>query len=75
MKSENLSCHSNESTWATGIKNTTYVEPNVVNNSAKFQLHPPYGVWDDFLIFFRKFSLSFAMATNQIQRFGQKYVS
>ena len=45
--------------------------------SAKFQLHPPYGFWgDDFLIFFRKFSLSVAMATNQIQQFGQNsYVS
>ena len=54
-----------------GNKNTSYVEPNVMNISAKFQLHPPYGFWDDFWIFFRKFSLSVAMATNQIQRFGQ----
>ena len=40
---ETLSCHSNESTWATIIKNTIYVEANVVNIYAKFQLHPPYG--------------------------------
>ena len=40
--------------------------------SAKFQLHPPYGFWgDDFWIFFREFILSVAMATNQIQLFGQ----
>ena len=40
--------------------------------STKFQLRPPYGfVTDDFLIFICKFSLSVAMATNQIQPFGQ----
>ena len=41
--------------------------------SAKFQLHPPYGfLGDDFCsFFFFKLSLSVAMATNQIQRFGQ----
>ena len=37
--------------------------------SAKFQLYPPYGFGGDgFLIFFHKFSISVAMATNQIQR-------
>ena len=50
---ETLSCHSNETTWATAIKNKLFVEANVMNISAKFQLHPPYGFWgDDFLIFF-----------------------
>ena len=39
---ENLSCHSNESTWATTIINTVYVEANVMNMYAKFQLYPPY---------------------------------
>ena len=40
--------------------------------SAKFQLHAPYDFWwDDVLIFFREFILSVAMATDQIQRFGQ----
>ena len=44
-----LSCHSNESTWATAIKNILIVEVNVMNISAKFQLHTPYGFcWDDF---------------------------
>ena len=55
---ETLSCHSNESTWAMTIKNIIYVEANVMNMYAKFQLHPPYS-WggEDFLIFFRKFTL------------------
>ena len=61
---ETLSCHSNESTWATTIKNTIYVEANVLNMYAKFQLHPPYDFWDKgFWIFFRKFTLYVAMAT------------
>ena len=48
------------------------VEANVMNMYAKSQLHPPYGFWEeDFLIFFRKLILYVAMATNQIQRFGQ----
>ena len=39
---ETLSCHSNESTWAMTIKNTIYIEANVMNMYAKFQPHPPY---------------------------------
>ena len=54
-------------------KNTIYVEANVMNMYAKFQLQTPYGFWgEDFWIFFLKFTLYVAMATNQIQRFGQK---
>ena len=35
------------------IKNTIYVEDNVMNIYAKFQLHPPYGFWEKiFLIIF-----------------------
>ena len=46
------SCHSNESTLAT-TKNAIYVEANVMNIYAKFQLQPPYGFWEeDFYIFF-----------------------
>ena len=53
------------------IKNIIYVETNVMNMYAKFQLHPPYGFWEeDILIIFRKFTLYVAMATNQIQWFG-----
>ena len=40
---ETLSCHTNENTWATAIKNIIYVQANVTNIYAKFQLHPPYG--------------------------------
>ena len=38
-----ISCHSNQSSYPTGIKNTTFVEANVRSMYAKFQLHPPYG--------------------------------
>ena len=38
-----ISCHSNQSSYPTGIKNTIYVEANVLCMYAKFQLHPPYG--------------------------------
>ena len=52
---ETLSCHSNESTQATTIKNIIYIEANVMNINAKFQLHPPYSfLEEDFLIFFSK---------------------
>ena len=37
-----ISCHSNQSSYLTGIKNTTFVEANVLSMYAKFQLHPPY---------------------------------
>ena len=40
---ETLSCHSNESTLATTIKNIHYVEANVMNIYSKCQLHSPYG--------------------------------
>ena len=61
-----------KNTWATAITNKIYVETNVMNMYAKFQLHPPYGFWgEDFLIIFRNFTRYVAMATNQIQRFGQ----
>ena len=42
-----------------------------MNNSAKFQLYPPYSFGGvDFLIVFRKFNLSVVVATKQIERFG-----
>ena len=34
-----ISCHSNQSSYPTGIKNTTYVETNVLGMYAKFRLH------------------------------------
>ena len=44
---ETVSCHSNESTWATAIKNITFVEANVMNIYAMCQLHLPHGFWGD----------------------------
>ena len=38
-----ISCHSNQSSYLTRIKNTTFVEAYVLSMYAKFQLHPPYG--------------------------------
>ena len=35
-----LSCHSNQSSYPTRIKNTTYVEAIVLSMYAKFRLHP-----------------------------------
>ena len=37
---ETLSCHSNQSVYATAIKNNILVEANAMNISAKFQLRP-----------------------------------
>ena len=39
-----ISCHSNQSSYPTGIKNITFVEANVLSMYAKFQLHLPYGL-------------------------------
>ena len=39
---ETLSCHSNQSSYPTEIKNITFVEGNVIGKYAKFRLHPPY---------------------------------
>ena len=38
---ETISCHSNQSSYPTGIKNITFAEGNVLCKYAKFQLHPP----------------------------------
>ena len=38
-----ISCHSNQSSYPIRIKNTTYVEGNVLSMYAKFRLHPLYG--------------------------------
>ena len=40
---ETLSCHSNQSSYLTEIKNITFVEGNVLSKYAKLRLHPPYG--------------------------------
>ena len=66
---ETLSCHSNESTWATTIKHIIYVGANVMQSISFNSLMASEK--KIFEYFFRKFSLSVAMATNQNQRFGQ----
>ena len=38
-----ISCHSNQSSYLTGIKNMPFIGANVLSMYAKFQLHPPYG--------------------------------
>ena len=38
-----ISCHSNQSSYMTRIKNTIYVEDNVLSMYAKFRLHSIYG--------------------------------
>ena len=38
-----ISCHSNHSSYPTGIKNTIFVKGIVLSMYAKFRLHPPYG--------------------------------
>ena len=40
---ETLSCHSNQSSYPTRIKNITFVEGKVQSKYAKFRLHPLYG--------------------------------
>ena len=40
---DTLSCHSNQSSYLTEIKNITSVDGNVLSKYAKFRLHPPYG--------------------------------
>ena len=42
-----LSCHTNQSFWAIAMKNTTFVEANTKNISAKSQPYVPYGFWGD----------------------------
>ena len=38
---ETISCHSNQSSYLTGIKVIAFVEGNVQCKYANFQLHPP----------------------------------
>ena len=48
------------------IKNNLFVETNVMNRYAKFQLHPPYDFWgEDFWIFFE--NLPFMLPWQPIQ--------
>ena len=71
-----ISCHSNQSSYPTGIKNTIYVEANVLSMHAKNLASSP--IWflrRRFLNIFTKidpFCHPFCSTTNQIHRFGQK---
>ena len=47
-----LGCHSNQRYYPTRIKNTTYIEANVISMYDKFQLHTPYGLSVDFNFFY-----------------------
>ena len=38
-----ISCHSNQSSYPTGIKNTTSIKAKVLSMYAKYRLHPPFG--------------------------------
>ena len=44
MSMETLSCHSNQSSYPTKIKNITVVEGKVLSKYAKFRLHPLNGI-------------------------------
>ena len=39
-----LGCHSNQRYYPTRIRNTTYIEANVISMYDKFQLHTPFGL-------------------------------
>ena len=68
---DNFHLFGNESTRASPTRNVTFKEADLMNIFTKLKVSRPYGFWgDDFLKFIHKFSLSVAMATNQIQRFG-----
>ena len=70
---ESISCHCNQSYNPTK-KNAIYVEADVINMFAKYQLHPPYGFWEEFFYHFRRLHITLFvdLASNQIQQFRQK---
>ena len=44
---ETLSCHSNQSSYPPGIKNTNYVEATVRNMYTKYRFHPLDSFWEE----------------------------
>ena len=48
-------------------KNTIYVEANVMNIYAKFQLHPPYGFWEKRFLNFFFLNLAFRLPWQPIK--------
>ena len=72
---ETLSCHSNESAWTTAIKTHILYRLLLWTLLQSFSFIPLMAS-EAMIFFFREFIISVAMATNQIQRFGQNsYVS
>ena len=68
-----ISCHNNQSSYSTGIKNTTFVEANTLSMYAKFQLDPLMVSEKKILKkIYEKYILFATTTTNQIHRFGQK---
>ena len=50
---ETLNCHSNQSSYPPGIKDTNYVEATVRNMCTKYRLNPHDSFWEeDFECFF-----------------------
>ena len=43
-----ISCHRNQSSYPTRIKNTTFIQATVLSMYAKFCLHPFHGFGEDF---------------------------
>ena len=73
---EILSCHSNETTWATIIKDTIYVETNVMNMYAKFQLYSPYVFGgEDFEYFFENLTFMLPWQTIKFSDLDKIYMN
>ena len=72
---ETLRCHSNQSSYLTGIKITNYVEASVRNMYTKYKIHhltvSEENIFECFLFFFQNFALCGAPATNQNKGLGQ----
>ena len=68
-----ISCRTNQSSYPTGIKNTTYVGLMSYACMPSFGFIPLWFLRRRFIkTFLRKFTLFAAQTTNQIHRFGQK---
>ena len=64
---ETSSYHSNQNSWTKTIKNTNFVQTNVISMYAKFQLHPLTASEKKIFEYFRKFTLYVAIATKRIK--------
>ena len=72
---ETLSCHSNQSSYPTGIKNISFVEGNILSKYAKFRLHPPYHFCEQgFQTFLKKLTLFAAPTTNKYTDLDKRHM-